>query len=753
MKITYQIVYAEELYGKTAYNDFVDFFHAQDLPSNLTISGDGLVSGLLNETGRFASTILGHSSGGTGASILDLTVLPQPAPQITSTDLVTHETGTPFNYQIEAIVRKYPILSYAASNLPNGLSVNTSTGLISGTPPIDPAETPLFNFIGQVKATNQVGLGQRDLYFRLIQRPVITSSTSPVIFSRGDNFSYNITATKTPLIYNATPLPPGLSVNTNSGLISGTIGNSAIGDYDCIISADNSYLVGSEHLHLIVYVIPNISYGGVGNHIYDYGQTVSIPINIIEAYPSPSFQWDRETYCTNLFPLPDIGLTLNPSTGVFSGTLTEPGTWTLGVTATNAAGSVSVNSWDNDFYITVRSPDSMVTGDTYPGDQKAYMGSFNYLGAWLGIVSNGSSYVLAGRHARPPKIAGFSSYSNTGGPTNEDPVYAQRTTRLDVASSPNAINWTQQTYLSSGSESVSMVKPVQSSGGIFWTFIRKSPNARSLPIDEVTNWNYQTYLYSSSNGTNWSISSNPVSPIVGQSNPTNDYPVSYFNGHHLMGYYHSTDLLNWNSINCDGNPAVNTPNFPSPYRFYVVNSNVFSFYISSVSGPTPTGYGVRHSTNGVDFTSYPNAFPSGYIMAYPDNMSAKDNYPITNGVMLIKLWNPATNILKLYASSDGLNWTQSTSGLPTFSYQYPIPSGNSTVSDPIVVNGKFWVQVDYHIPLTPSQWFYSTNGASWTASSTSPFSNALDCYGRDYNYINDFPNYFSVRSINTNDVA
>ena len=51
--------------------------------------------------------------------------------------------------------------------------------------------------------------------------PVITSSTS-VSVTVGSIFSYQITGTNAPSNYKATGLPPGLSVNTSTGLISGT---------------------------------------------------------------------------------------------------------------------------------------------------------------------------------------------------------------------------------------------------------------------------------------------------------------------------------------------------------------------------------------------------------------------------------------------------------------------------------------------------------------------------------------------------
>ncbi|MGA2987133.1 MAG: Ig domain-containing protein, partial [Terriglobia bacterium] len=79
--------------------------------------------------------------------------------------------------------------------------------------------------------------------------PVITSATtaSGVV---GTAFSYQITATNTPTGYGATGLPNGLSVNTTSGLISGT--PSGAGVSTVALSATNSGGTGTATLTLTI---------------------------------------------------------------------------------------------------------------------------------------------------------------------------------------------------------------------------------------------------------------------------------------------------------------------------------------------------------------------------------------------------------------------------------------------------------------------------------------------------------------------
>jgi len=75
-------------------------------------------------------------------------------PSITSVTSTLGVLNTPFFYQIEA--SRNPI-SYDASGLPDGLSVDTSTGLISGTPVV----TGVFAIT--LNATNANGPGMATL--------------------------------------------------------------------------------------------------------------------------------------------------------------------------------------------------------------------------------------------------------------------------------------------------------------------------------------------------------------------------------------------------------------------------------------------------------------------------------------------------------------------------------------------------------------------------------------------------------------
>ena len=110
----------------------------------------------------------------------------------------------------------------------------------------------------------------------------ITSEPTPVISSSltangtyGTVFSYFITATNAPSSYNATGLPAGLSVDTNTGEISGTI-TAAPGTYNITVLAYNNGGSGSNTLVLTV-AAKNLTVDGlaINSKVYDGNTTAT----------------------------------------------------------------------------------------------------------------------------------------------------------------------------------------------------------------------------------------------------------------------------------------------------------------------------------------------------------------------------------------------------------------------------------------------------------------------------------------------
>jgi hypothetical protein len=221
-------------------------YNATGLPAGLSVNTtSGLISGTPTATGSFNVTISATNSAGTGSATLALTIAQTQQPPVISSSLTASGTvGVAFSYQITAT--NNPI-SYNATGLPAGLSVNTTTGLISGTP------TAAGSFSVTISATNSVGTGSATLALTIAQAQQPPVITSPLTASGtfGQTFRYQITATNNPTSFNATGLPSGLSVNTTTGLISGTARGSG-GIFKVTLSATNAAGTGTAILTLTI---------------------------------------------------------------------------------------------------------------------------------------------------------------------------------------------------------------------------------------------------------------------------------------------------------------------------------------------------------------------------------------------------------------------------------------------------------------------------------------------------------------------
>ncbi len=164
------------------------------------------VSNVVYSDPNGASIPAGTSTAGT------ITVVP-PAPSMTSASSTSGTQGSSFNFQLSA---SNSPTSFGASGLPAGLGINATTGLISGTP------TTAGTFNVAVSATNSGGTGNQTLTITLNPLAPVVTSASSATATVGIAFTYQIRGSSNPTSFNAVGLPAGLSVNTTSGLISGT---------------------------------------------------------------------------------------------------------------------------------------------------------------------------------------------------------------------------------------------------------------------------------------------------------------------------------------------------------------------------------------------------------------------------------------------------------------------------------------------------------------------------------------------------
>ncbi len=250
------------------------------------------------------------------------------APEILTTVLNTMTQSAAFSQTL--IVNGTPPFTFSitAGSLPAGLSLNSTTGAISGTP----SSSGSYSFT--VQASNAQGSDTQAFSGTVTSSPVAPTITTTTLNSLTQSvaFSQTLNATGTaPLTWtiSAGSLPAGLSLNSSTGAITGSPSGS--GAYSFTVQATNT--AGNDTQAYSGTIASSGTAPTITTTILStmqVGASFSQTINKTGSTPM--------TWGVTVGSLP-AGLALNSSTGVISGTPTTAAAYSFTVQATNAFGS------------------------------------------------------------------------------------------------------------------------------------------------------------------------------------------------------------------------------------------------------------------------------------------------------------------------------------------------------------------------------------------------------------------------------
>ncbi len=326
----------------------------------------------------------------TGEKALSITINPAPRPPTITTPTLPNGTASArYNQTLTATGGTGAVTwSVSAGSLPPGLTLNKTTGGITGTP------TTVGPFSFTVRATDTIPLSnEKPLSITIVDAPVppeINTTTLPG-GRVGDSYSATLAATSrngavTWRVTTTGTLPPGLNLNGSTGAITGT--PTTVGTFDFTVRATDALgLTDEQALAILINDKPNppvitttsVPGGTVGKGYQAEVNTVGGTGDITWSIAGGTLPPGLDLRGKNILGIFNIG--------EIAGTPKTDGTYNFTVRATDTQGL----SDSQEFSITIAPPVTITTTKLPNGD---HGGLYNPIYDFNGEILIGSGFQL-----------------------------------------------------------------------------------------------------------------------------------------------------------------------------------------------------------------------------------------------------------------------------------------------------------------------------------------------------------------------